>query len=187
MPTLHYENTFIASLAGSRQRWLILVSLGLFTMRIKYVSLISLLVSLLPGQLLFSEDTTSAQTAEIDHIALHVRDLAESTRFYRSIVGLEQIPNPFNDSRHIFFRLSAHTQLHLIAGAHEGTQHDIDVHFALRVPSVASFQILLEQKQIMYFSTKKEQAVVTTRPDGIKQIYFQDPDGYWIEVNDSRL
>jgi catechol 2,3-dioxygenase-like lactoylglutathione lyase family enzyme len=25
---------------------------------------------------------------------------------------------------------------------------------------------------------------ITTRPDGIKQIYFKDPDGYWIEVND---
>ena len=156
-------------------------------MRTKYVALISLLVSFVPGQLLFSEDTMSAQTAEIDHIALHVRDLAESTRFYRSILGLEQVPDPFNDNRHIFFRLSAHTQLHLIAGAQGETQHDIDVHFALRVPSVASFQNLLRQKQIKYFSTKKEEGVVTSRPDGIKQIYFQDPDGYWIEVNDSRL
>ena len=25
------------------------------------------------------------------------------------------------------------------------------------------------------------------RPDGVKQVYFQDPDGYWIEVNDGRL
>ena len=116
-------------------------------MRTRHVALIFLLVSFLPGQLLFSEGTTSAQSAEIDHIALHVRDLAESTRFYRSIVGLEQVPNPFNDNRHIFFRLSAHTQLHLIAGAQGGTQHDIDVHFALRVPSVASFQTLLEQNR----------------------------------------
>ena len=23
------------------------------------------------------------------------------------------------------------------------------------------------------------------RPDGVTQIYFQDPDGYWIEVNDA--
>jgi lactoylglutathione lyase len=24
----------------------------------------------------------------------------------------------------------------------------------------------------------------TLRVDGVKQIYFQDPDGYWVEVND---
>jgi catechol 2,3-dioxygenase-like lactoylglutathione lyase family enzyme len=46
---------------------------------------------------------------------------------------------------------------------------------------------MLEQKHIKYFNSKREDRAVTTRPDGIKQIYFQDPDGYWIEVNDSRL
>ena len=25
---------------------------------------------------------------------------------------------------------------------------------------------------------------IQLRPDGIKQIYLQDPDGYWIEIND---
>ena len=25
------------------------------------------------------------------------------------------------------------------------------------------------------------------RPDGVKQIYFQDPDGYWIEVDDDKF
>jgi len=25
---------------------------------------------------------------------------------------------------------------------------------------------------------------VTTRPDGVHQIWFQDPDGYWLEIND---
>jgi lactoylglutathione lyase len=25
------------------------------------------------------------------------------------------------------------------------------------------------------------------RVDGIKQIYLQDPDGYWIEVNDDKF
>jgi catechol-2,3-dioxygenase len=24
------------------------------------------------------------------------------------------------------------------------------------------------------------------RPDGVKQIYFQDPEGYWIEINDDK-
>jgi len=28
---------------------------------------------------------------------------------------------------------------------------------------------------------------VTMRPDGVRQIYLQDPDGYWIEVNENRF
>lgn len=28
--------------------------------------------------------------------------------------------------------------------------------------------------------------VITPRPDGFRQIYVQDPDGYWIEINDHR-
>ena len=27
---------------------------------------------------------------------------------------------------------------------------------------------------------------LTTRTDGVKQVWLQDPDGYWIEINDAR-
>jgi lactoylglutathione lyase len=134
-----------------------------------------------------SETSSTPQSAEFDHIALHVRDLGKSEEFYDAIIGLEKIADPFKDGKHAFFRLSAHSQLHLIAGAQAQVQHDIDVHFALRVASVSAFRALLEQKHIKYFNSKKEEGVVTIRPDGVKQIYFQDPDGYWLEVNDSRL
>jgi hypothetical protein len=36
---------------------------------------------------------------------------------------------------------------------------------------------------IYSLSTSKRQ--VTARPDGVKQVYFQHPDGYCIEVNDA--
>jgi lactoylglutathione lyase len=125
--------------------------------------------------------------AEIDHVALHVRDLQKSTEFYSGTIGLEQVADPFKDGKHVFLRLSEHTQLHLIAGAQGEMQHDMDVHFALRVQSVESFRALLDQKHVKYFSSKKEEGAMTTRPDGVQQIYLQDPDGYWVEVNDSRL
>jgi lactoylglutathione lyase len=148
---------------------------------------ISILASFIVSQPLWSQTSKSDQAPQIDHIALHVRDITESARFYQTVIGLERIPDPFKDDRHVFLRLSARTELHLIAGAQRSTEHDIDVHFALRVASVDSFRAHLAEKQIKYFSSKKEEGVVTTRPDGIKQVYFQDPDGYWVEVNDSRL
>jgi lactoylglutathione lyase len=27
---------------------------------------------------------------------------------------------------------------------------------------------------------------ISSRVDGVKQIWFQDPDGYWIEINDAK-
>jgi len=29
--------------------------------------------------------------------------------------------------------------------------------------------------------------IPTARPDGVKQIYRQDTDGYWMEVNDDKF
>jgi lactoylglutathione lyase len=26
----------------------------------------------------------------------------------------------------------------------------------------------------------------TTRVDGVQQIWLQDPDGYWVEINDAK-
>jgi lactoylglutathione lyase len=31
-----------------------------------------------------------------------------------------------------------------------------------------------------------EKMAITNRVDGVKQIYFKDPDGYWIEINDAK-
>jgi lactoylglutathione lyase len=158
-------------------------------MSTKYVfaSIVVLAQCLVFEQPLCSQATKSEQRPEFDHITLHVRDLEQSAQFYRGIIGLEQVADPFKDGKHLFFRLSAHTQLHLIPGAKGGTQHDDEGHFALRVLSVESFCTMLQQKHIKYFGSDDKEGVVTTRPDGIKQIYFQDPDGYWVEVNDSRL
>jgi lactoylglutathione lyase len=130
---------------------------------------------------------TMNQPPEFDHIALHVRELERSAEFYRTVLGLEQVPDPFKDGRHVFFRLGPHSQLHLIAGGQADMERDIDVHFALKVPSLPAFVTSLQEKHVKYFSTKRREGVVTKRPDGVKQVYLQDPDGYWIELNDSRL
>ena len=45
----------------------------------------------------------------------------------------------------------------------------------------------LKDNNIPFENGKGEKNTITNRPDGVKQIYFQDPDGYWIEVNDSKV
>jgi lactoylglutathione lyase len=38
---------------------------------------------------------------------------------------------------------------------------------------------------VTYVNLALERKGVTRRPDGIRQIYFQDPDGHWLEINDA--
>jgi lactoylglutathione lyase len=42
----------------------------------------------------------------------------------------------------------------------------------------------LTKAGIAYEDLKGTPGAITLRPDGIQQIYFRDPDGYWIEMND---
>jgi lactoylglutathione lyase len=56
---------------------------------------------------------------------------------------------------------------------------------AFSVPAVEGFIERLGSLKIRYVNSRSEESKVTTRRDGVKQVYFQDPDGYWIEVNDA--
>ena len=137
----------------------------------------------LSGSLLFSQASGPAKPLEFDHIAIHVRDLGKSTEFYEKVMGLEKIAEPFKDGRHVWFRIGAHSQLHVVGGASDSPGQPIDNHIAFRIASLTEFMTRLDQMQVKYRSFNGD-SKITTRPDGVRQIYFQDPDGYWIEVND---
>ena len=138
---------------------------------------------LLSSSLLFSQSATPARPPEFDHYAVHVRDLAKSGEFYEKVIGLERIADPFKDGRHLWFRMGAHNQFHVISGAVDLPAQPIDIHFALRVASLNDFMARLDKAQVKYRSFNGD-GKITARPDGVRQIYLQDPDGYWIEVND---
>ncbi len=130
-----------------------------------------------------SNAMADSQSPVIDHATVFVVDIKRSTQFYENIMQLQQIPNPFNDGKHIFFRIGPHSQLHVISGAKKIIPHDINIHLAFRVASLPDFIKHLDDLHIKYgdwIGEKKSQR----RPDGVNQIYLQDPDGYWIEVND---
>lgn len=132
--------------------------------------------------------TASAQTtkASLNHIAIYVVDLKSSTSFYQDIIGLDTIPEPFHDGRHTWFSIGVKSHLHLIQGAKEKTAHEKNNHLCFTVPSVQDFIKRLEKNKVEYENWAGEKNTVTNRVDGVKQIYFKDPDGYWIEINDAR-
>ena len=123
--------------------------------------------------------------SRFNHIALYVADLQKSTAFYRDIIDAEIIPDPFQDGRHVWFKIGKCNQLHLIA-ASESPQTG-NIHFAFAVPSLDAFVGRLNQFGIRYEDGKGRTGQVRLRPDGVKQIYLQDPDGYPIEINEDQF
>ncbi len=122
----------------------------------------------------------------LNHIALYVVDLKKSTDFYQHLVQLDTIPEPFHDGRHTWFSIGPLSYLHLIQGAKEFSFHDKNSHLCFTVASVHDYIKNLERNQIEYENWAGQKMQVTKRVDGVYQIYFKDPDGYWIEINDAK-
>jgi lactoylglutathione lyase len=58
-------------------------------------------------------------------------------------------------------------------------------HIAFSVPSIDDFIDKLKRENITWFGGKGN-FTIDYRADGVHQIYFKDPDGYEIEVNDRK-
>ena len=100
--------------------------------RIRFGFLLSL-ACLVLGALVLSHASASDKLVEFDHTTVHVRDLQKSAEFYQKVFGLEKISEPFKDGNHVWFRVGAHHQLHVVGGATAVLPQEIDVHFAFRV------------------------------------------------------
>lgn len=124
------------------------------------------------------------QKPALNHIAVYVTNLSKSTLFYQTVVGLDTIPEPFHDGKHTWFGVAPGLQLHLIEGAVGASSLTINSHLCFSVGSIAAFIEGLKKQNIPYQNWAGEKSKITKRVDGVQQIYFQDPDGYWIEVND---
>lgn len=146
-----------------------------------------LLITFIFASLFISAQTgNSRPKAMLNHIAIYVVDLKTSTSFYQDVVGLDTIPEPFHDGRHTWFSVGPRSHLHLIQGAKARSEHEKNSHLCFSVASVDVFINTLKQYKIEYENWAGEKNAVTNRVDGVKQIYFRDPDGYWVEINDAK-
>ena len=143
-----------------------------------------LVLSLLMMQLAHSQDDMKPKLI-FNHQTLYVTDLQRSAVFYEKVLGLDTISEPFHDNRHIWLRIGDHSQLHVVLGAKDVVEHNINIHLAFSVASIENFIAHLNAMQVKFGNWKGDSKNPEVRPDGIKQIYLQDPDGYWIEVNNS--
>ena len=121
-----------------------------------------------------------------DHDAILVKDVNASAKFYGEILGLKEIPNGGLPDHIRWFQLEDNIQLHLIESEELPEKHK-GFHMALNTSDLEKFMLFLKEKDIAFENWGGEANTTNTRPDGVKQIYLQDPDGYWIEINDNQL
>lgn len=129
---------------------------------------------------------TAKTNARLNHTAIYVRNVPISGDFYRNIIGLDTIPEPFHDGQHIWLRTGPGMALHIIGGATEKKEYYKNQHTCFSVSSVDDFVTRLRNNGIMWEDRDGAKNAITTRVDGVKQLWLQDPDGYWIEINDAR-
>lgn len=129
-----------------------------------------------------AQDVTSFNFA-IDHLAISVKNVDRSAEFYKNVLKLQEITNRSKLEGVRWFSLAEGKELHLISILKENVTINKAVHLALTTSQFDSFVDRLDKMNISYSDWPGSDHKVNIRADGIKQIFFQDPDGYWIEVN----
>ena len=122
-----------------------------------------------------------------DHYTIKVVDLERSAEFYGQVLGLTEIINRTGKEYIRWFSLGGGAELHIVEGDTSKVQTPVGVHMALRLSDFDAFLGRLTSQGITGHNSRGEAGTITRRADGVRQVYFQDPDGYWIEVNEATI
>jgi lactoylglutathione lyase len=129
-----------------------------------------------------AQETPSFQFA-FNHLAVSVKDVDRSAEFYKKILRLQEITNRSKLDGVRWFSLGNGQELHLISIVKENIVLNKAIHLALTTADFDQFIKHLEKNNIVYSDWPGALNKMNIRADGIKQVFFQDPDGYWVEIN----
>jgi lactoylglutathione lyase len=129
-----------------------------------------------------------AQSLEpkFNHNAFVVTHLDDSAHFFNKILLLTEIETSVANPKIRWFSLGDPLQLHLIEVEDANIVPNKAHHLALNVADMNNFVDHLNKNGIPYEDWLGEKQKIQLRPDGVHQIYIQDPDGHWIEINDAK-
>ena len=120
-----------------------------------------------------------------DHQALIVNNLQESGAFYLDILGLQEIPVcAGQDPPKRWFHTYNGKEIHLIQSTSAINELPKSIHMAFSPENFELFIDNLKKNQIDFSNWKGKLNTIQERADGQRQIWIQDPQGYWIEIND---
>lgn len=122
----------------------------------------------------------------LDHVSFRVRSLEASANFYTEVLGFKEIENGTGMAGVRWFAISGKEAIHISEGNPEDTRLTKGNHFAVRTEDLDATIQQFQVRGIRYFDWAGQSGKVLHRLDGVRQIYIEDPDGYWVEINDHR-
>jgi len=129
-----------------------------------------------------AQDST-AFSLTFNHLAISVKDVNRSAEFYKNVLHLKEIENRGKLEGVRWVSAGDGKELHLVSILKEPVVLNKAIHIAFTTPHFDAIVKTLDRMKITYSDWPGNLNKINIRADGIKQIFFQDPDGYWIEVN----
>jgi len=114
----------------------------------------------------------------VNHVGLTTRRVEESKAFYRDVLGFREVSRPNFDFRGAWlfnYGLMIHLIENQAAGDRTAEIQTRGNHLALHSGDLVAVEQLLTEHNVPF--RKNE-----IKDRGIKQIFFQDPDGHHIEI-----
>ena len=119
----------------------------------------------------------------LNHMSVQVRNLEASAKLYQEIFRLPEIECGAQKDNIRWFGLGPGQSVHLIEGDFGNTFVKISTHFCISSADFDGTIRHLRTKGAKFCNLAKEEGKEHLRADGIRSVYLQDPDGYWIEIN----
>ncbi|MFT4687702.1 MAG: catechol 2,3-dioxygenase-like lactoylglutathione lyase family enzyme [Neolewinella sp.] len=124
--------------------------------------------------------------ASFDHYAINVDDVDESVAFYQRVLALVEVYDGTEKENIRWLSLGNGMALHVIESDRSEVRLQKGVHLSIAVKEFDQFVEHLRTINLQFFSWQGVPMQSNGRPDGVRQVYFKDLDGYWTEVNDAR-
>jgi catechol 2,3-dioxygenase-like lactoylglutathione lyase family enzyme len=130
------------------------------------------------------EETDMTATMRLNHMSILVRDLQRSADFYQRVLRLPEVECLAAKSFIRWFGIGAEQTIHLIEADFGDTHVEIHTHFCITASDFEAMVAHIAGTGTPYRDVAGNAGKVNVRADGVRSIYLQDPDGYWIEMSE---
>ena len=115
----------------------------------------------------------SIRLKSVNHLTYNVSDKERSLRFWEDTLGVKQIPSQVDRDHIIWLQLPSGAMVHLVEtpDAPSSPSH----HGAFEVDDIDAAQAAMQAKGVATTD-------ITTRNDGQRNFFIEDPDGNRIEI-----